>query len=75
MTVAERIRKAALGPTPRENADLTAGWLRYPRYAQAWDAMRPWCDNQPEPNFMTCNDNTERRMFLLFVAEAIEGAQ
>jgi hypothetical protein len=71
MTVAERIRKAALGRTPRENADLTAGWLDH--RSEEWQAIRPWADNT-EGSFIRLSP-VERRMFLLFVAEAIEGAQ
>jgi hypothetical protein len=70
MTVAERIRKAALGPTPArpeilrcwlEPLEVWESAIQYAPTIHGWAALAPL-------------GNNERRMFLLFVAEAIEGA-
>lgn len=74
--LANRIRKAALGPAPRQGD--VAMWWTWAALLNAWlgvaDAAHvtgilgvrlEWCD------FLRCT-TTERRMALLFVAEAVE---
>lgn len=76
--LANRIRKAALGPAPRR--DDVVMWWTWAAQLNAWlgiaDAAHvtgilgvglEWCD------FLRCT-GTECRMALLFVAEAVEDA-
>jgi len=71
MSISARIRKAALGPTPRPFAQLRFDWIGTDdvlavgrRLGTSWclDGGRGW----PKGTI------TERRMCLLFVAEALE---
>ncbi len=62
MTLSQQIRKAALGPTPKEPDHIT-GWFPY----------EPWVVVMlPSQLDWFCAWDFERRMFLLFVAEALE---
>jgi hypothetical protein len=69
MTVADRIRKAALGPTPKITR-IRSDWIGM---RGVWDVGDHRGKFWGAAEFPSAN-NTERRMFLLFVAEAIEGA-
>lgn len=64
MTPSERIRAAALGPTPR-------GY-----HAHLWSWVDPHTANtvarDHDLRWFLYSTDTERRMFLLFVAEALE---
>jgi hypothetical protein len=67
MTPADRIRKAALGPTPL--GDWLPQWWVYGDCA-AMKLVRSYY--QDGDRFYKDGTDTERRMFLLFVAEAID---
>jgi hypothetical protein len=65
MTLSDRIRKAALGPTPRL-PDTRCNWLK--RY-DVWLATERLYI--ADGSFLEAT-NIERRMFLLFCAEALK---
>lgn len=70
-TMSQWIRKVALGPTPKY-PDTVAGWLGY--FTTAWVVVtaRTHGPRVEVPDPWWCANDTERRMFLLFVAEALE---
>lgn len=68
MTPAQRIRKAALGPAPRHPHHVRF-WTR--DHALAVEVMKNMEMMADYWLFFEAN-NTERRIFLLFVAEALE---
>jgi len=71
MSISARIRKAALGPTPREYEWLY-GWVGWGTAEhQALKDHSVWV-SQGVSEFTDMGKNTERRMYLLFVAEALE---
>lgn len=67
MTLSERIRKAALGPTP-VGPSCSVGWLP--------DSIWDFIDRRYRMHILDAitfaTNNTQRRLFLLFVAEALE---
>lgn len=65
MTLSNRIRAAALGPRPRSKLNHLAVWTPD---AEAFKAVHKW----GAWIYSSCGDDTERRMFLLFVACALE---
>jgi hypothetical protein len=65
---ADRIRSAALGPTPPYSAVLRS-WLPY--YLD-WKAAIALVPPGPGHGALMPLTDTERRMFILFAAEAIE---
>jgi len=69
MTPSQRIRKAALGPTPWFLPELVNAWTRDKPPYKIDDAIRTFYGGRGHFYFMS---DTERRMFLLFVAEALE---
>lgn len=68
MSIADKIRKAALGPraflAPRKIAPLLAV-----RYRNDWDALLSWLE------YIATTSTAERRFFLLFCAESFEPGQ
>lgn len=76
MTTADRIRKEALGPKPRDGrAWLAHSWLGWSLCVEMVRALRALGCYGEDETFMQpfwYMTNTERRMFLLFVAESLE---
>jgi hypothetical protein len=70
MTTSERIRAAALGPMPSKAYSLSS-WIRP---GPDWWAAREWCKPLPvgAGGFLRGLTPTQRRMFLLFVSEAVK---
>jgi len=67
MTISDRIRRAALGPTPCKDPGAIMFWC-------GDDANKVWrfCLPNGDGYDFRQGTDTERRMFLLFVAEALE---
>lgn len=71
MTPAQRIRKAALGPPPTQATWLISEWVDSDLFPYVWAMVETgekrlhWYDTVDD-------DPNVRRMFLLFVAEALE---
>ena len=75
MTLSNRIRAAALGPTPRTHQEHLAAWMPRSPEGHIYYRVRGYCDTrryQGGPLLRILENNTQRRMFLLFVAEALE---
>lgn len=73
MKVSEQIRRAALGPLPRDPIVLAGwfgGWVN-PDQFYVIDLFR-FGGTEAEQAIMGGMSNNERRMFLLFVSYAIE---
>jgi hypothetical protein len=70
VTVSAKIRAAALGPTPRHALrTVRSDWLDWHTFMQVGKALgKGWCINE----FWESRSVIEKRMFLLFVADAIE---
>jgi hypothetical protein len=66
------LRRAALGPIPERPAFLYS-WVPYIDKAAAVVMFTEWPDFRLDTDGLLCEmTNDERRMFLLFVAEALE---
>ena len=66
-SLSQRIRKAALGPTPKPST-LRSDWIGYDDVWAVRVALAPmWADGR-----FTDATQTIKRFFLLFVAEAID---
>lgn len=67
MSIAENIKRAALGRTPRTHPG--------PAHLAAWDvpwhAVREYCDDSERNGLLRNLTHSERRMFLLFVAYSL----
>ena len=73
MTTSERIRAAALGPTPRRPT-LRKSWLKL-MSDEWWHVSVMLVDGNTvcgSADRWRALSDSERRMFLLFVAEAVE---
>ncbi len=66
MSIANNIKRAALGPTPRSSRFLMQ-WLGG---GKEWDVVWDFLPNGVLA-FHNCDSNDERRMFLLFVAYSL----
>jgi hypothetical protein len=71
MTISDRIRRAALGPTPN-HPEWLYSWVGYGTGEHY--ALKDHADwvGDGRTKFYGSADDTERRMYLLFVAEALE---
>ena len=70
---ARLIRAAALGPPPRHHQHTIGGWVGL---GTAWDVIATAIyDRRLDLAGWLDLTNHERRMFMLFVAEALEGTK